>query len=387
MIRRTAPAGFTLVELLVAIALAVVMLGLAVGLSQSTAFDSYKTVGAADKLSQWLIAAKSKALRDKAPRGIRLIPDTANPEFIREIAYIEQPDPIPSNGPMLLGAKLILHYPVDVSESTSTMSTTFTQLENLRGVYLGGLTAAQQASFRSTVQPGDMISIPELRTVLLLRRNATTLDVTMPYPGLGPQTGDEPLPLPAKPSMRLEVLVSSLPDLGRSVYSIASSNRDGVSPHPNYPVATAPTNGTITVTSFSIIRAPRPILGEPTQQLPNGMAVDLRTSVTTSLNPPPAKDLTSSPPNYDRDILFAPTGEVIGATEALSVFLMRDVNLPNVVAPLGANYDQAGQQILICVYNKTGAIATQPVNPPPTIPPPATYDPYRFARDGINTGL
>lgn len=175
----------------------------------------------------------------------------------------------------------------------------------------------------------------------------------------------------------LNVSAQSLPDLGRNVYSIHDSSTLDSAPHPNIPSSAQPnpTHGTLSVTNFSIIRAARPILGEPTQQLPSGMAVDVRAAQTTSLNPP-AADV-----NGNRDILFAPTGEVIGATEALTVLLVRDANLPNVVAPLGANYDQAGQMILICLYNKTGAIATQPVNPPPS------PDPYRFARDGINTGL
>lgn len=49
--------------------------------------------------------------------------------------------------------------------------------------------------------------------------------------------------------------------------------------------------------------------------------------------------------------------------------------------PLTTDFSRSGQMILICLYNKTGAIATQPVNPPPN------PDPYRFAKDGINTGL
>jgi type II secretory pathway pseudopilin PulG len=374
MIRRTRRSGFTIVELLVAVALAIAILGLAVAVLQSSAFESYKAVGAADRLSQWMIVAKNKALRDKAPRGIRLIPDATNPEFIREIAYIEQPDPIPSNGPMLLGSRLTFYYPCRVTQTTMPQSTSYdfdvlapvpmgaTPAPAGRGVYLT-LSTAQLATFSSTVQANDLVSIPELRSVLRLG-NPTHFLAPLAPPGPNNAT---------TATILLNITGQQLPDLGRNVYSYHNSSTLDGAAHPLVPPS--PTNGTLTIGNFSIVRAARPILGEPAQQLPSGMAVDVRAAVATSLNPPPA-DV-----NGNRDILFAPTGEVIGTTEALSLFLVRDVNLPNVVNPLTTDFERAGQMILICLYNKTGAIATQPVNPPPAI------DPYRFARDGINTGL
>ena len=83
--------AFTIIELLVAMALAITLLGLAVAVSQSSAFDSYKTVGAADRVSQWMLVAKNRALRDRAPRGVRLIMDSTG-STCREIAYIEMPE-------------------------------------------------------------------------------------------------------------------------------------------------------------------------------------------------------------------------------------------------------------------------------------------------------
>lgn len=393
MIRTSRRRGFTLVEMLVAMALAIVILGLAIGISQTGAFDSYKTVGAADRLSQWMLVAKNKALRDRAPRGIRLISDTTNPDFIKEIAYIEQPDPIPSNGPLLLGSRLTFYYPCRVTQTTMPANTTY-DFDTLtpiamgapaapaqRGVYLS-FTTAQLTEFAATVQPNDLISIPELRSVLRLGNPTHLVNPAVPP---GPNTAPNA-------TILLNVQIQSLPDLGRSVFSYHNSSTNNGAAHPSVPQSAQPnpTHGTLSVTSFSIIRAPRPVLGEPTQQFPTGMAVDVRTSVPnpapppatipvlTSLNPPSA-----DPTTLNRDILFSPTGEVIGAPEAITCLLMRDVNLPNCVHPLTTDYERAGQMILICVYNKTGAISTQPVNPP-AVPP---TDPYRFARDGINTGL
>lgn len=376
MIRQTRRSAFTLVELLVAMALAVVILGLAIGISQSSAFDSYKTVGAADRLSQWMLVAKNKALRDRAPRGIRLISEPSSPDLIREIAYIEQPDPILPSSSMLLGSRLTFYYPCRVTESTMGMPvppTTY-DFDNLappvsgapaapatRGVYLT-LSNTQLLEFTSTVQPNDLISVPELRSVMRLG-SPTHLTNPPAAPGLNNAT---------TATIRLNIQPLELPDLGRSVFTYHNSSTLDGAAHPRVP--TPPLNGTLSVTNFSIIRAPRPILGEPTQQLPTGMVVDVRSTATTSLNVPNAV-------NGNRDILFSPTGEVVGATDAITCLLIRDGNLANVNNPLTTDYDRAGQMILICLYNKTGAIATQPVNPPPS------PDPYRFARDGINMGL
>jgi prepilin-type N-terminal cleavage/methylation domain-containing protein len=90
--------GFTLVELLVAMALAITLLGLAVAVSQTAAFDSYRTVGAADKVSQWLIIAKNRATRDRQVRGLRLLATVqantpSNTATVSECQYVEAPDP------------------------------------------------------------------------------------------------------------------------------------------------------------------------------------------------------------------------------------------------------------------------------------------------------
>ena len=71
------------------------------------------------------------------------------------------------------------------------------------------------------------------------------------------------------------------------------------------------------------------------------------------------------------------------ANEGLIVCLMRDVNRNPLAFDLldQAELDKAGQMILIAIYPKTGAIATQ------SVAPISSNDPYKFAKDGINTGL
>jgi len=83
------------------------------------------------------------------------------------------------------------------------------------------------------------------------------------------------------------------------------------------------------------------------------------------------------------DILFSPSGELIGVNGGIVALTLRDTTRAASVSPLTnqTKYDLAGQMILICIYAKTGAIATQ------TVAPPSVNDPFKFAKDGINTGL
>ena len=325
--------AFTIIELLVAMGIALTLLGLAVAVTQSSAFDSYKTVGAADRVSQWMLIAKNRALRDRAPRGVRLIVDPST-NTCKEIAYIEMPDAyiVPP------GAQLQLLY--DYQAATMMMPP---RISNKR-VFLTGVNLLD---FQASVSPNDLVYLTDFGMSF---RIAT---IIAPLTGAPPGTTVE---------LTLTNPVQSLPDLG-AAYS---------------------TPGTVPVyvtANFGIYRQARPLLGEPTQQLPLGMVIDLASSVK---NP--------GPPRYDhniplvagnRDILFAPSGEVMFASEGLIVCLMRDINRNPAAIDLmnQADLDKAGQLILIAIYAKTGAIATQ------NVAPISVNDPFKFAKDGINTGL
>ena len=82
--------GFTLIEMLVTIGLALVLLGLAVLILPSN--DQRQVARGADSLQGWLSLAKQRAIRDQAPRGYRLIADPGNPNFYTSLQAIEMPD-------------------------------------------------------------------------------------------------------------------------------------------------------------------------------------------------------------------------------------------------------------------------------------------------------
>jgi len=66
--------GFTLVELLVAMAIIIALSALALAVVPA-ALDQDRTTDGATLTKQWLMISKSRAARDNLPRGVRLIVD------------------------------------------------------------------------------------------------------------------------------------------------------------------------------------------------------------------------------------------------------------------------------------------------------------------------
>src|SRR5947209_3387422 len=92
--------GFTLVELMVVLALIAILGSLTVAFMPSAA-NQERESRAATLLQGWLNVAKQRALRDQAPRGVRLIMAPANtvtfggvspPNIVVQCQYIEQPE-------------------------------------------------------------------------------------------------------------------------------------------------------------------------------------------------------------------------------------------------------------------------------------------------------
>src|SRR5581483_409423 len=89
--------GFTLIELMVVIALMGVLAGLTV-MFMPAIQDSQRAARAAEQVQGLLAIAKTRALRDGAPRGLRLVPGTSlpvgapNPLWVTQCQFIEQPE-------------------------------------------------------------------------------------------------------------------------------------------------------------------------------------------------------------------------------------------------------------------------------------------------------
>jgi prepilin-type N-terminal cleavage/methylation domain-containing protein len=94
---KQARGGYTLIELLVVITLIAVLAGLTLAFLPN-AVSSAREARAAVQLQSWLNVAKQRALRDQAPRGLRLWlrakdpTEVKDPNQVVECQYLEQPD-------------------------------------------------------------------------------------------------------------------------------------------------------------------------------------------------------------------------------------------------------------------------------------------------------
>jgi type II secretory pathway pseudopilin PulG len=83
--------GFTLIELLVVMALFIALATLAI-LVVPQAMDSQRGSQGGVRLQGWLMTAQQRAVLDRAPRGLRLLPDPSGSGLVSQVQYIEQPD-------------------------------------------------------------------------------------------------------------------------------------------------------------------------------------------------------------------------------------------------------------------------------------------------------
>ncbi len=320
--------GFTLVELLVVVGLILVLLGLTLAVSSSGITDSYKATNASDRVSGWLLIAKSKAQREKKPAGVRFVVGANNQ--IREAQYIEVPDP---------------YAPLPTTSAPPQVLVAWVsgQLPRLF------ITGANFPDLTQSVFGSDMLSIPEFNTLLTITGFSAVQTITLAN-GATPPAVEVFLRLP--PAGNGAVVLQQA--LGAGFPKTA-----GPAPTPTY-----------ATTTFGFHRRPQPAIGEPALQLTGDMIVD-----------GPICQPAISGPGSEFDVLFAANGEVMNTSGGRTVLWVRDVRLPFSIAGTRQQYEEAGQMALIVVYSKTGAIATQPVLLPPN------PDPYGATKDAVNTGL
>ena len=88
---RTGRRGITLVELIVVITIIGVVAALTLAMIPTLREKGQADKGA-DQVQGSLFIARCRASSERAPRGVRLIRDVTNPNFVRELQYTEQPD-------------------------------------------------------------------------------------------------------------------------------------------------------------------------------------------------------------------------------------------------------------------------------------------------------
>jgi prepilin-type N-terminal cleavage/methylation domain-containing protein len=212
---KPARGAFTLVEMLVVMAIIIVLATIAVMIMPHIT-ERTKAARGADNLQGWLLISRETALRDRVPRGLRLIIDPTT-RYVSTLQYIEQPDNLNIGN---------LYYNVGNPN----------QVDIVGFDGSGGLGLNNQGNW--PVQPGDFLQIqsgPSLKITAVLP-NLTATPVTTSLQTLSP------------------------------TYALALGQP------PVLPPLTIGNN-------FAIIRAPRPRPSEAPLQLPTDIVIDMNQSI------------------------------------------------------------------------------------------------------------
>jgi prepilin-type N-terminal cleavage/methylation domain-containing protein len=376
--------GFTLVELLVAMAVIVVLTGLALVVVPGI-LDQDRTTDGASLTRQFLMISKNRAGRDGLPRGLRLIvgldqnnPAKTNPLFVTELQYTESPPVLVSN-PNMLARVDYTSYPPPPRLLDPHVAMFYTTNSATGGNLVSQRCELRNLSFDDAVQviQYSIIALPTLGTWhRVMNVPAPVQQTATQYGKLDPTRYVVPVVLDVYPDAQLGA-ASSAPVPSRS-----------------------PQTPSWTTFHFGLYGAPRPLLGEPLLQLPKNICIDLSFGVSR-----PAGTV-----GVDYDIVFAPSGQVIPTTGALrgegQVNLwVRDYTkladmTPTTPTPLNPTlpytyalglqqFRQGGEMQIVALKTRTGSLGVFPVyNPEANGTYPVVkgvgLDPYFFATQGTN---
>jgi prepilin-type N-terminal cleavage/methylation domain-containing protein len=370
--------AFTLVELLVVIGLILVMAAIAV-LFVPRAQDADKAGGGARQVVGMFQVSKTRAMRDQAPRGVRLLV-TGDPAQITELQFIEQPADF---------------YDPNISILTPSTSPIVLFDGDLSGGF-GPFSSNPLPPTSWPVQPGDYLEVNgggllhRIMNVVPFRTPAGK-NQTQVFLRVVNTTGNLIKKSPTQITIPLGF--SAAISIGMSL-TLGSGNTqetatvigksDGTSattltlmaPHNQTGMGFAVQNDPPLVfpagCPYRIIRGPRPVAGEDGLTLPVDVAIQLKVVTDpTKPNYDPPVTVTSGTAYYD--ILFAPSGAVIGGAAANDkiVCWVRDVSQSSVID---------NNPVLVAIYTRSGMIAAHPVDVTPG------GDLYSFTVDGRSSG-
>jgi prepilin-type N-terminal cleavage/methylation domain-containing protein len=336
--------GVTLIELLVVMAILTALAGLALMIAPNVAQKDNTLKGTSDVQTAFKVA-QGMAAAAKLPRGVRLIAPplgSATPNIVTEMQYLEVPPLLVPDPQVLVGtAVLDKQRPQVVFQYTLDATGAVTKRQCF--IFLAPGAAADQAP---QVVVGTTLTLPTLNFFSVIKTPLTGIDPQTNIASLGGN----------------EVLLDVYPDAylgGATAYATFH---------------------------FGIYGAPRPLLGEPTIELPKNVCVDLSLCSPSWLG---------AGQNYD--IIFAPSGQLLPSLTRPSggqVFLwVRAYNKVPTMQILSTSpawtmnpqqFQLGGEQQIVGI--RGAAIGTAPVMWPDNMATgvyTAPNNPYTFARQKL----
>jgi hypothetical protein len=341
-----------------------------------TVQDKQRVARGASLVQGWLAIAKNLAIRDGAPRGVRLrgVNNTSN--LITSCQHVEQPDDLFQGGSItIIGVHATTGYDQTGTAPDGVPNSYTYDLLGASGVdFCGGFKAPSDppGPFDPTstanwpIQAGDYIDFKGGVTPSVLKFVVANTS---------------PPPNPYHPvSDHLHATAQWASPTG---YDASSTSPP---PPPETPPATA-------LTSYAIVRQPRLRVGSPSLDLPDNVAIDLSTNTSYGS----ALPVNSATNNIE--IVFSPAGQVMGlgsGADKIQIWL-RDTSADSTTSvsaspPLDPTKTFLGDQVIVTVFVRTGAISANTVDTtldglPHGVTGQQYKDPYAFTRDGRSSGL
>ncbi|MBX3444531.1 MAG: prepilin-type N-terminal cleavage/methylation domain-containing protein [Planctomyces sp.] len=311
--------AFTLIELLVAMGIFLILTVIAIGSFRGVNKDDRISAGA-QQVKGWFEHARSMAIHDQQPRGIRLLPDANNPRFCTSVAYIGGVgfDETDTGVPLAVAGGITERKIVGVS---------------LNGLLIRpfAVDSSDAPIIGSNVTAADWTALIENGSLSTITAQNHGLRIEVPrgsghwYPVQGVDTGSPPFLL-----------------LGQPVRNFAQYIGQAL----DYRLELGPT-----------------VLPDTANPLPRGVVIDLDASALPDSWRPVMWPATSSPPapyGGQMDIMFSPRGAFAGQ------FAARTGMIHFVVSTV-----EDAEQLRVQVNE-------HPANVTASTVPPAPYLPYPF---------
>jgi len=390
--RRTAHSarqGFTLVELLVAMAVMITLSAIALAVVPDV-LNSDRTIDAASSVRQWLTTAKARASRDKAPRGVRFLvgtnpndPALTNPLWVTELQFTEAIPVLQTAESATKFGGPVLVFSCAYDTSGKVVFGNVTGTSTTAPLMFAG-TSPQCVITSLAWNDAQQIVTGSLLTVTTLGTTHRVLNVTLLTP-VNTEPATVQLTLDSFPQAQLGAAGTAAPTNPFGLQSVFQT------------------------TLFGISAPAQPLVGEPTLQLPKNICVDMLSSQAFPVQSP---TFTSVVGNID--IVFLPSGQLmptwaptsgapqpVGATSQMFLWV-RDYTkngglafAAGVPAPNIVNFQQGGEQQIVSLKTKSGSLGIFPVmwpNPAAYPSPPNMClgyldgtDWFSFARQGATS--
>lgn len=386
--------GFTLVELLVVMAIIIIFGAMTVAFYPSVSSDN-ELSRISNQVQGMIVGARQTARRELVATGIRFLPST-NPNICEQLLLIQKPADIfgYTFGPMLYQVG-----PLNVNAGSfvnsgaafdSVLKPSAYQKNPLK--YQQSISVVQfpypiwsPSSEEELVKEGDLLinmnELPPKACRILGKPNTQIFNN-----GLNTQINAD-FPIGVYPRSWADVFTPN---------NLALIDVTDYNPFPMPPSGNSPISPFLSYQpkNYRIIRNPRVIPGEKPIDLPGNFEISLVTQ-SSFLVFPTAQTTTGDPApvpisvNLSRglsgelDLVFDSNGSIASQSASSDVYLW----LHRKDAAIG----DFNQDAVICIRKKNGAVGVFPINPllygAGTLQSPNYFDPFSFAKNPSNEGL